>query len=82
MDPVEFLRNYLTRDRDVPGNDTEEFLDLDYFDAGLIDSFGVINLVAEIEGTFSVRFGPSDMQSKEFRTVRGLSGIIQKLRSG
>ena len=82
MDPVEFLRDYLTRDKDVPDKDTEEFLDLDYFEAGLIDSFGVINLVAEIEGAFGIRFGPSDMQSKDFRTVRGLGGIIQNLRAG
>ena len=50
--------------------------DDNYFDAGAIDSFGIIELIEEMESTFEVRFSQDDFQDRRFPTISGLKEII------
>lgn len=57
----------------------ESQLDLNYFDAGLIDSFAIIELIGDIEAEFPVRFNDEHFQDPRFTTIRGLSEMIHEL---
>lgn len=50
----------------------------DYYKCGLLDSFGIIELIEEVEAHFSLRFDDSDFQSVHFRTIQGLVQIIEQ----
>ena len=51
-------------------------LDENYFDAGAIDSFGVIELIEAIESRNEIKFRQHDFQDRRFSTIRGLAEII------
>ncbi|OIQ50056.1 D-alanine--poly(phosphoribitol) ligase subunit 2 [Pseudodesulfovibrio hydrargyri] len=53
-------------------------LDDDYFQAGYIDSMGIMDLVLELEGEFGFTFRESDFQLREFSTVIGLAAIVDR----
>ena len=58
----------------------EELADAAYLEQGLIDSFGLVELVVALESTFGVRLEPGHMQDPRFGTARGLSEIVDELR--
>ena len=49
-----------------------------YIDKGVIDSFGIIELVEAIETQFSIRLDQNDLQSLELFSVAGLAAIIAR----
>jgi D-alanine--poly(phosphoribitol) ligase subunit 2 len=51
-----------------------------YFVAGAIDSFGVIELIEEIEQTFSVKFTQEEFQDPRFVSIQGLAELIEGLK--
>ncbi len=54
-----------------------------YFDAGHLDSFGVIELIEEVERHFAMRFGERDFQDRRFSSVAGLAEIVhERLHKG
>ena len=74
---VDWFRRRNTNIGDTPDL---EMVDADYFDKNFIDSFGVIELVAEAEEHFGVRFTELDFQDRRFSTVWGLAQIIRSKR--
>jgi acyl carrier protein len=58
--------------------DRELQADENYFDAGAIDSFQVIELIEAIEDAFSCRFTETDFQDRRFVTLSGLAAIISE----
>ena len=50
--------------------------DENYFNLGVIDSLGVIELIEDMEKTFSVRFTQDDFMDRRFQSVYGLSEIL------
>lgn len=59
----------------TPGDD----LQLNYFEAGLIDSLGVIEMIAEVENHFGIRFNEKHFQDRRFSTIHGLSELIAEV---
>jgi acyl carrier protein len=60
----------------------EDLLHWNYFEKGLIDSLGVIELVAEIETKYKIRFTDRHFQDRRFATVEGLAAIVAELVGG
>lgn len=57
--------------------------DENYFDAGAIDSFGVILLIEAVEKHFEIAFRQRDFQDRRFATIAGLTEIInERLHQG
>jgi acyl carrier protein len=52
--------------------------DENYIEKGVIDSFGIIELVEAIETQFSIRLDQNDLQSLELFSVAGLAAIIAR----
>lgn len=50
--------------------------DDNYFNAGAIDSFGVIELIEDMEQAFAVRFTQDDFQDRRFSSVAGLAALL------
>ncbi len=57
----------------------DEMLSQNYFEAGYVDSFGVIEMIADIEDKFDIRFTSEHFQERRFAIVSGLSEIISEL---
>lgn len=51
-----------------------------YFEAGLIDSFGIIELIEDIESEFNINFQENNFQDRRFSTIQGLAEIIEELK--
>lgn len=61
--------------------DVELARDESYFEAGVIDSFGTIELIEDIETQFGICFDERDFQDRRFATLGGLSALILEKRS-
>ena len=48
----------------------------DLFDAGLIDSYGFIELIQFLEHTYAISFSDDDLASKEMSTLSGIARMV------
>jgi len=72
-----WLAAWLTnRAPDISLPDTENF-----FTAGAIDSFGVIEFIEDIERQFDIRFTQLDFQDRRFSSIAGLTEIITEKKT-
>ena len=51
----------------------------DLFDAGIIDSFYIIEIVNEIEKTFGVEICADDVIGENFRSVESMLALIENV---
>lgn len=58
-------------------DEVREELDLDLFDAGLLDSLSIISLLLEIESKFSLRLQPTDIDKEDFTTINNLIEFLK-----
>lgn len=71
---MDWLKNYFKAKTELPQNVEE----VNYFEVGLIDSLGVIELIEAIESHFSIKFTEMHFQERRFSTIKGLAQIIQQ----
>ncbi|OVE76886.1 hypothetical protein BVX98_04260 [bacterium F11] len=75
--PKEFLLDYFSQFGSIPGNSENEKLACDYIMTGLIDSFGVVELITKIESEFEFRLDNEDLENPKFKTIGGLLEILE-----
>jgi acyl carrier protein len=75
-----FLLEWFETRTPFPVENDEEKARLNYFDAGLVKSLDIINLILEIEARFEIQFNELHFQDRRFVTINGLAKIIQELR--
>jgi acyl carrier protein len=46
--------------------------------AGILDSFGFVQMIVQIEEHFAIRFTDDEMQSEEIESVLGLVSLLEK----
>ncbi len=73
---VTWLRGYFSKAGPLP----DDIDDKNYFEARLIDSFGVVELIDAVEAAFGITFDSEHFEQRRFATIRGLAEIIQELR--
>ena len=54
----------------------DELDGFNYLTGGVIDSFAVLELVADSEDAFGIQYTPEDFQNRSFATIDGLTAII------
>ncbi|MGW1507246.1 acyl carrier protein [Streptomyces mirabilis] len=54
----------------------------DLFASGAVSSLFAMELVVFVESTFGVEVGGSDLAMDNFRTVRSMTSLVTRLRSG
>jgi acyl carrier protein len=74
-----WLVEWFSERGEVPGATLEDKLEINYFDAKLIDSLAVVDLIAEIEEKFGVEFADEHFQDRRFAVIGGLWRIIVEL---
>ncbi|MBS6501544.1 MULTISPECIES: D-alanine--poly(phosphoribitol) ligase subunit DltC [Clostridium] len=66
---------------DVTGTDEiREDLDLDLFEAGLLDSLGIIEVLLKIEDVFGIKLQPTDLERRDMATVNNLVNFLESLK--
>lgn len=64
---------------EVTGNDDiAEELDLDLFEAGLLDSLAIIEVLLKIEEVFGLKLQPTDLEREDMATVNNLVNFLEK----
>lgn len=58
--------------------DNDELLDLQYLDAGIIDSLQFVQFLTCLEKDLKIKFSADQLESKKFRTLRGVAELINR----
>lgn len=63
---------------EVTGNDeiAEDF-DLDLFEAGLLDSLAIIEVLIQIEEKLGIKLQPTDLEREDMSTVNKLAKFLE-----
>ena len=76
MDTKEKVVNVLqVVNSDIKNDDT------DLLASGLLDSFDIVNLVSQLEETFTVELEPTDIVPENFRTVAAIAALMERSTS-
>ena len=76
------LEKVLDSFEEVTGTDEiREDLDLDLFEAGLLDSLGIIEVLLKIEDIFEIKLQPTDLEKSDMATVNNLVAFLEKYNS-
>lgn len=51
------------------------------FDKGVLDSFGVLELIAFLEEKFKVQFEPADVSMENFQSLNSICQLIERIRN-
>lgn len=65
------------RDELLGGDDVFVDPDENLFTSGLVDSVGVVRLIAHLQTRFGVKIPPADLVPDNFRTVRVMTRYLQ-----
>lgn len=58
-------------------DDIAEEKDTDLFEAGLLDSLGIIEVLLKIEEVFGLKLQPTDLERKDMATVNNLVEFLK-----
>lgn len=67
---------------EVTGNDeVREDLDLNLFEAELLDSLAIIEILIQIEEKLGIKLQPTDVEREDMSTVNNLTAFLEKLKA-
>lgn len=52
--------------------------DIDFIEAGMLDSFDIITLVTDLEENFDIRIYGSDILPENFCSIKAIENLIEK----
>jgi len=67
----QFIMGYLLTDHGA-----DDIRALNFVDSGLLDSFGILSMVIDIENRFSVKLSPEILLKPEAKTAQGLASLV------
>ena len=73
-DVKEFVTEYIQREYTVA--EDVDIMNLNYIEAGYIDSMGLIQFIATLEDEFGIAFSDDDLQNPDIRIVGKLIEMI------
>ena len=76
MNTIDAIRNYVIEEF-LPGTESQEIpADMDLLNSGIIDSLGLLKMIAWIETTFEVTVGDEDLDPENFRSLESMDRFI------
>jgi acyl carrier protein len=81
MTTAEAIREFIVRDlllQEEPEDLTE---DTSLIDIGVIDSLGIVRMVAFLESEFGIKIHEDELLPTHFDTIRALSSFVQLKRA-
>ena len=73
---IRMVTEHLQTQLMVPFDEGEVTLDTNLLESGYIDSYGLIELIQQLESTYEIEFSGYDMVSPEIVSAAGVSGIV------
>lgn len=77
MEPVNTVKEFIVENFLFGENDQLE-LETDFFDKGIIDSTGVIELVSFMEETFEISISDEDLIPENLSSLKNISVFLQQ----
>ena len=72
---IDIILKYIEKKKKIPeGTNLDSF---DFVQAGYVDSMGFFMFTVELEERFDIYFSEDELKKVEFRTIGGLTDIIQ-----
>lgn len=71
------LKDHILKDFMYSGQEDELTEDLELFESGIVDSTGVLELVAFIERTFTIKVADAELLPENFSTVAAMAAFIR-----
>ena len=75
-----FLLSFVREAQEIKDDDPDFGPDVDVFDYGYLDSFGIVNLIEAVRARSSVDLGDLDFYGADVRTLRKLAAHIDATR--
>lgn len=73
-----YILNWLETERSLQIKDREAFSKQNYLEQGDLDSFGFVQLIAEVEEHFKITFTEEDFDQEKIMTIAGLVEVIKE----
>ncbi|MBT4079569.1 MAG: acyl carrier protein [Candidatus Marinimicrobia bacterium] len=67
----QFVLGYLPADIE-----TEALATVNFVDSGLLDSFGILSMVMDVESRFSIKLSSEKLLDPKAKTVKGIVSLI------
>lgn len=77
-DPADMIRNFVKSQGQVANSDTQFSDDVDLFDYGYLDSFGIVGLIESVAEVYSVDLSGVDFYEPGKRTIRGIAHLVEE----
>ena len=61
-------------------NDVDDSIDWEHEEGLILDSFGVISLVAELDETFDIEIEASEIIPQNFNSVQAIYAMVKRLQ--
>ena len=74
---MDYIKNDIMRNRNAKLSEDEDLLS-----SGILDSLGILQLVAFMEKTFGIRIPDEDVMFDNFQSVRAMGDYLQKFSPG
>jgi acyl carrier protein len=75
-DSISVIRHFI-RSLGKVGTDDDLFSDdVDLFDYGYLDSFGIVGLIEDINETFKIDLSDVDFYEPGHRTIQGIANLV------
>ena len=81
MDVPQALEEFIVRNIMVSDGDVSLSWDDSLIASGIVDSLGILRLVAFIEENFSVVVDDTEVVPENFETINAMSSLVQRKRS-
>ncbi|MER5562510.1 acyl carrier protein [Streptomyces sp. NPDC001571] len=80
MSNIDTIKNFVVNEF-LPGTAADELsADHDLLNDGVIDSLGVLKLIAWVEDRFEIAIGDTDLNPDNFRSVAAIEAFITESR--
>jgi acyl carrier protein len=70
---TDYIKGEIMRNRNARLNDDEDLLS-----AGILDSLGILQLVAYVEKTFGIQIPDEDVVYDNFKSINALAGYLNQ----
>ena len=81
MSVTQDLERFIIQDIMVGGKDVSLSPDESLIESGIVDSLGILRLVAFIEENFSVVVDDTEVVPENFETINAMSSLVERKRS-
>lgn len=76
QDIAERLEQFVRRTGEVAADDADFTRSVHVFEAGFLDSLGVVRLIDHLETTYALEFTDEELFDSRFTTIDGISSIV------